>query len=120
MKANVLHLLSDLYCHPLYAYTMEGYGVDIAAPQPPFVLFKVLYRLVRESFIGSLFSSFYLLFSIFVRLLSSVIGYLIGFIFGGTSDGEAGKITRQPVSKDDRIPRPSWGPDLSLMDDEFL
>lgn len=27
---------------------------------------------------------------------------------------------RVPVSQDDRIPRPPWGPDLSMMHDEVL
>lgn len=40
---------SDMYCHPLYATHMDDFGVDIHAPQPPFVLAKVLARLVRES-----------------------------------------------------------------------
>lgn len=29
-------VMCDIYCHPLWAYTMEGYGVDINAPEPPF------------------------------------------------------------------------------------
>ena len=103
---------------------MEGYGVDITAPEPPFVLFKVLFRLLRESFLGPLISFLYVIFSIFLRLLSSVMGYFIGFVFGRDADGGGmngyGGVPRQPVSKDNRIPRPSWGPDLSMMDDEFL
>ncbi|KAL2046353.1 hypothetical protein N7G274_001800 [Stereocaulon virgatum] len=57
------------YCHPLYASHMSGYGVDINAPRPPFVLFKVLYRQTG------------------VENLWWVL---------------------------------SWGPDLRMMDDEFL
>lgn len=52
------------------------------------------------------------------------MGYFIGFVFGRDADGGGmngyGGVPRQPVSKDNRIPRPSWGPDLSMMDDEFL
>lgn len=40
----------------------------------------------------------------------------MGFMFG---DEDAGYV-RQPVSRDHRIPRPVWGPDLSMMDDEYL
>lgn len=47
-----------------------------------------------------------------VRFFARVIGWIIGFFFGGEG--------REPVSTDARIPRPAWGPDLSMMDDEYL
>ncbi len=93
---------------------MVGYGVDIHAPRPPFVLAQVLYR---HSALGSLLAPFYYSFRTLFRLLVGVVGYLIGFAFG---DGEGSAGGRQPVSRDTRIPRPSWGPDLRFMDDEYL
>ncbi|KAL8825683.1 MAG: hypothetical protein Q9191_004260 [Dirinaria sp. TL-2023a] len=34
----------NIYCHPRYAYAFDGYGVDIYAPEPPFVFEKMLWR----------------------------------------------------------------------------
>ena len=106
--------LSDRYCHPLYATSMVGYGVDIHAPRPPFVLLKVLYR---KTAFGSVLAPVYHLSRITFKLLASLIGYIIGFMFG---DEDGSGQVREPVSKDRRIPRPSWGPDLSMMDDEYI
>lgn len=104
------------YCHPLYARTMVGYGVDIDAPRPPFVLAKVIYR---HTAIGTLLAPFYHVTRIVLKLLASFVGYLVGFMFG--DEGVIGqKAEKQPASRDARIPRPNWGPDLSLMDDEYL
>lgn len=111
------------YCHPLYARTMVGYGVDIDAPRPPFVLAKVIYR---HTALGTLLAPFYHVTKIIIKILASLVGYLVGFIFGDGGSGggvvRKGKGTgnRQPPSRDVRIPQPNWGPDLSLMDDEFL
>lgn len=124
-----LILLSNMYCHPLYATTMEGYGVDINSPEPPFVLFQVLYRFLRESFLGTVLYPVYYILSLFLRVASSIVGYLVGFIFGGggtspygpEANGFGNGMPRQPpVSRDDRIPRPQWAPDLSMMTDEYL
>ncbi|KAL9003593.1 MAG: hypothetical protein Q9188_003544 [Gyalolechia gomerana] len=93
----------DRYCRKLFATRMVGYGVDINAPEPPFVLAKVIWRRLG---VGFLFD--------FVRLWAGVIGWVAGF--GGAGTGTA----RQPVSRDSRIPKPEWGPDLSMMDDEYL
>lgn len=97
---------------------MDGYGVDITAPEPPFVLFKVLYR---KTIFGTLLYPFFTL----VKLLASVLGYLMGFTFGGEPAAEdwgwgGGGAVQVPVSRDARIPRPAWGPDLSMLDDEYL
>ncbi|KAK3167474.1 hypothetical protein OEA41_010601 [Lepraria neglecta] len=107
------------YCHPLYARSMVGYGVDINAPRPPFVLAKVIYR---RTAIGTLLAPLYHISRIFLRVLGSFVGYIVGFMFGDESGGAGtGKVfEKQPVSRDARIPKPAWGPDLSLMDDEFL
>ncbi|KAL8917158.1 MAG: hypothetical protein Q9208_008127 [Pyrenodesmia sp. 3 TL-2023] len=93
----------DRYCRKLFAATMVGYGVDINAPEPPFVLAKVLWRKLG---IGILLD--------IVRFFASVLGWVAGF--GGAGTGA----TREPVSRDQRIPKPEWGPDLSMMDDEYL
>lgn len=100
---------------------MEGYGVDINSPEPPFVLFQVLYRiLLRDSFLGTLLSPIYYIVSLLLSVVSSMVGYLVGFIFGGDGDGANGMGNDIPVSSDERIPRPQWAPDLSMMNDEYL
>ena len=93
---------------------MVGYGVDIHAPKPPFVLFKVLYR---KSALENVLEPLYIVARTIFRVFVASVGYTIGFIFG---DNEAVPDVKQPVSRDQRIPRPSWGPDLSLLDDEYL
>lgn len=95
---------------------MRGFGVDINAPRPPFVLFKVILRAFATN---SLLTPFYLFLRVLFKLFGGLAGYLVGFVFGdGEGDGGGGK--QQPVSRDARIPRPDWGPDLSFMDDEYL
>ena len=86
---------------------MIGYGVDINAPRPPFVLFKVIHR---STAFGSILAPVYYLLRLILKLFASFIGYIVGFMFG---DNE--KI-RQPVGTDQRTPRPN----LSMMDDEYL
>lgn len=118
---------SEIYCHPFYADSMEGYGVDITAPRPPFVLFKVLHRYFRNSFLYHLLRPIYILFSLLSRATASLVGYLVGFLFGG-GDGEGSGRTTQPVQPPLRARRPmipkakpSWGaPGMSMMDDEIL
>ena len=124
----------ETYCHKYYATSYEGYGVDWDAPEPPFVLFKVLWY--KKPFSGVL-SPFVLFLKLATRFVTSVVGYFVGFIFGdddGSGLGGSGGINsggggggmaagwraKVPVSKDERIPRPAWGPDLSMMDDEYL
>ena len=57
-----------------------------------------------------------------MRLVGWVVGFAEGGFFGGNGSGRRGNgvLQRQPASVDARIPRPTWGPDLSLMDDEYL
>ena len=110
------------YCHPLYAYRMEGYGVDINAPKPPFVAVKVLYRYTAA---GTVMAPFYHAGRITLRILAAFVGWVVGVLFDDGGNGHVGpgagaRGARQPVSRDMRIPRPRWGPDLSLMDDEYL
>lgn len=106
---------------------MEGYGVDITAPRPPFVLFKVLHRYFRNSFLYHLLRPIYILFSLLFRTTASLVGYLVGFLFGGGGGGGSGGAA-QPVqpplrARSPMIPKakPSWGaPGMSMMDDEIL
>lgn len=101
------------FCHPIYARSMVGYGVDINAPRPPFVLAKVLYK---HTALGTVVAPFYHLVRVVVKVVAGLMGYLVGFAVGGTQQQQQ----RQPVSRDQRIPRPAWGPDLGMMDDEYL
>ena len=59
---------------------------------------------------------FYHLVRVVVKVVAGLMGYLVGFAVGGTQQQQQ----RQPVSRDQRIPRPAWGPDLGMMDDEYL
>ena len=104
------------FCHPVYARSMVGYGVDINAPRPPFVLAKVLYKYTA---FGTLAAPLYHFARVVLKLVAGLVGYLVGFASG--DDGlRRRQRQRQPASRDERIPRPEWGPDLRMMDDEFL
>ena len=110
--------MCDIYCHPLYAVSYEGYGIDINAPEPPWVLEKMLWRWLS---IGTIARPMYVLLRALVRLAAEVVGWVVGFSSASKElkDGP-GSMDRQPVSIDPSIPRPPWGPDLSMMDDEYL
>lgn len=116
-------VMCDLYCHPLFAYTMEGYGVDINSPEPPFVLEKMLWRWLS---VGAVVRPLYVLLRAVVRFGAQVVGYLVGFGSGGGDGGGwgggngGGGAGRHPVATDPRIPRPEYAPDLSMFDDEYL
>lgn len=105
------------YCHPLYAYRMVGYGTGRGAPKPPFVAVKVLWRWVTGGAVGGAVYGF---LRVAVKIFSSLLGWLIGFFFGDDGASGSGKKGGQLGSKDARIPKPSWGPDLRMMDDEVL
>ena len=129
----------DTFCHQEWASSMEGYGVDINAPEPPFVMFKMLYRWLR---MADVMHPAYILVRTVWRLIRMLVVYVVGVLMEGAGLGGAGGMgftgngnkngvgglgetlaaaaTRQPISQDTRIPRPEWGPDLSLLDDEFL
>ncbi|KAI9824804.1 MAG: hypothetical protein M1832_001632 [Thelocarpon impressellum] len=47
LSESALWVKSELYCHPLYASSYEGYGVDVDAPRPPFVTWQILRRRIR-------------------------------------------------------------------------
>lgn len=109
-------VMCDIYCHPRYAWTMEGYGVDINAPEPPFVLEKMLWRWMS---LDGIIRPVYVLLRAVVRLGAQIVGYLAG-VYMGDGAASAEVPVRQPVSTDPRIPRPEYGPDLSMYDDEYL
>lgn len=107
-------VMCDIYCHPLYAWTMEGYGVDINSPEPPFVLEQMLWRWLS---LEGILRPLYVLLRALVRFGAQVVGYVVGISMGEGSGGGGG---RQPVATDPRIPRPMYAPDLSMFDDEYL
>lgn len=111
--------MCDIYCHPRYAYSYTGYGVDINSPEPPFVLEKMLWRWLS---IGTILRPLYILLRAMVRFAAEAVGWIVGFQSGGAGSGAEPlhSVARQPVSTDPNIPRPAWGPDLSMMDDEYL
>ena len=85
---------------------MQGYGVELNAPRPPFVFLKVLYRgLAVESLLAPLF----VLWRLMVKIVGWIVGYFVGFVFGG------GDEPKQPMSTG-----PAWEPDLSMGGDEYL
>ena len=101
---------------------MVSFGVDLDAPRPPFVLAKLL---ARSPLGRVLLPPWWLLLGALkfcTRALASVVGFVWGVV-GGGGGGELmapGGGARLPVARDARIPRPSWGPDLSLLDDEYI
>lgn len=113
---------------------MKGYGVDAYAPRPPFVVFKLLARVFGyrpaselgwEGGLGEgggggegVMGTVAAVIGGVVRFCARVVGWIVGFLFGGGEGGGRGR--GEPVSTDGRIPRPAWGPDSSMMDDEYL
>ncbi|KAK4698120.1 hypothetical protein P7C71_g62, partial [Lecanoromycetidae sp. Uapishka_2] len=73
------------FCHKRYATHMVGYGVDINAPRPPFVLVKVLWRYAVVE------TSFFAIVRAIVRLLWGLVGYLVGFL-GAVRTGDVGDL----------------------------
>lgn len=96
------------FCHPVYARSMVGYGVDIHAPRPPFVLVKVAYR---HTAFGTLAAPFYHLARVLVKLFAGLVGYLVGF-----TAGDAGPAVERPGGSIPKAPA-EWG---RMMDDEVL
>ena len=85
---------------------MVGYGVDIHAPHPPFVLAKVLYR---NTAVGTIVAPFYYLARMVVRLGAGLGGYFVGL---GAGEGrEGGGRTSESVLR---------AGDLRMVDDELL
>lgn len=98
------------FCHPVYARSMVGYGVDIHAPRPPFVLVKVAYRYTA---LGTVMAPLYHLARALVRLFAGLLGYLVGFTAG---DGRVVERSGGSIPGA-RPPAAQWG---RMMDDEAL
>lgn len=113
-----------MYSPPFYATHMVSFGVDLDRPRPPFILAKLLLRSPAGYIIKPMWFVFINVVKFFTRSLAKVVRFLYGFAFGerdGTGQAAfSGHRMRQPVAKDTRIPRPSWAPDLSMMDDEYI
>ena len=84
------------------------------------MLAKVVWRYTS---LGSILAPLYQVVRVVMKILARFVGYVMGFLFGDESGGAGGaerQRMRVPVSRDARIPKPVWGPVLSLMDDEYL
>lgn len=89
---------SEYYCHPLYAVTMKGYGVDIYAPRMPYVTTTILLK--RP-------------FSWLWRPVWNVVCWVFGCawrIFANDTHGITGA----------QILRPSPVPDWGIGEDEYI
>ena len=70
------------FCHPKYARSMKGYGVNIHDPDPPFVLPKMLYRWTLQAMgMGSL--------KTVTRAVAAVVGWVVGFLLEAAGMGGA-------------------------------
>jgi len=87
---------------------MIGYGVDINAPRPPFVLAKVLWRYAVVE------TPFFAVARVLVRVLGSLVGYFVGFITG-VGNGGIGK--EEVRAGEQTVYR---GLDLGMIGDEYL
>ena len=96
------------YCHHPFSTGHVGFGFDYDAPEPPFVLEKILYRSLS---VGTFLHPLYLLLRFLVQQSASAVGYLAGFSSGGTA-GNMGVGRQQPP--------PAWEGDGSMMNDEYL
>ncbi len=96
------------FCHQRYATHMIGYGVDINAPRPPFVLAKVLWRYAVVE------TPFFAVARVLVRVLGSLVGYFVGFITG-VGNGGIGK--EEVRAGEQTVYR---GLDLGMIGDEYL
>ncbi|KAL9609056.1 MAG: hypothetical protein Q9167_006154 [Letrouitia subvulpina] len=109
----------DTYCHKYYASSMIGYGVDIHAPKRPFVLIKVVFG--RWLALGNVLR-------VLVKVVAGVTGWAMGFVARDTGgEGRAGGSSGTGTGTGTgtgrgwkSMPMPSWGPDLSMMDDEVM
>lgn len=108
--------MCDRYCHPLYAEYYEW----PAEPEPRFgyALPTMLWRWSRIREFGPvLFGPLWSLLVAFVRLLGQAFGLTDGFVDDLPSRSND---VPKPTTIDESIPKSKWGPDLSMMNDEFL
>ena len=107
------------YCQPTTALWYDGYGVDITRPRPPHVFLKVVWQYwglgwlvgALRDFVGGEWMM------VVWRVMVFVFRGIWGLFAEEQQGGGRGAV---PVSQDQRIPRPEWGPDLSMMNDEYL
>jgi hypothetical protein len=106
----------DRYCHPLYAEYYEW--PEEPEPRFGYALPTMLWRWSRIREFGPvLFGPLWSLLVAFVRILGQVFGLTDGFVDDLPSRS---KDLPKPIAFDERIPKPKWGPDLSMMNDEYL
>jgi hypothetical protein len=108
--------MCDRYCHPLYAEYYEW----PTEPEPRFgyALPTMLWRWSRiREFGPALFGPLWTLLVALVRIVGQVFGLTDGFV---DNLPPRSKVLRKPIAFDERIPKPKWGPDLSMMNDEYL
>ena len=94
---------------------MQGFGVDINAPEPPFVLFKVLWRCP----LGSPFRAVWLVISVLARFVASIAAYVFG-IEEPHPRVHAWQRQQQQPSAGDASATPWLPQDLSMMGDEYI
>ena len=110
--------MCDYYCHPLYA---EFYDWP-EEPEPRFgwALPTMLWRWSRIREFGPiLLGPLWTLLVALARIIGQAFGWTDGFV-DDFPTRSASHPQAKPVALDERIPRVSWGPDLSMMNDEYL
>lgn len=95
------------YCHHPVSSSHLGFGFDYDAPEPPFVLEKILYRSLS---VGTLFHPLYLFVRLCVQVLATAVGYLVGLGSGRNGDD---------LTAGYRAP-PAWESGTTVTDDEYL
>jgi hypothetical protein len=105
-----------LYCHPLYAEYYEW----PAEPEPRlgYALPTMLWRWSRIRDFGPvLLSPLWTFLVAIVRLWGQVLGLTDGFVDAVPAMPSTAP---KPIALDERMANTKWGPDLTMMDDEYL
>ena len=76
------------YSPPFYAASMRGFGVDIDAPRPPFVLWKLAWRAGLRHVLGLPWMAL----TVVVRLVAGVLGVGAGIFGHGDEGGGTGDV----------------------------
>jgi hypothetical protein len=108
--------MCDRYCHPLYAEYYEW--PEEAEPRFGYALPTMLWRWSRAREFGPLLlGPLWTLLVAFVRIIGQVFGLMDGFVDDLPSKS---KDLPRPVTFDERMANPRLGPDLSMMNDEYM
>jgi hypothetical protein len=108
--------MCDRYCHPLYAEYYEW--PDEPEPRFGYALPTMLWRWSRIRDFGPvLLGPLWTLLVAFVRLWGQVLGLTDGFVDAMPAMPSTAP---KPIASDERIANTKWGPDLTMMDDEYL